>query len=78
VANVTLHLHIWKPGPDQVEPEVEVNLEWDDTYDDHFQFIGQLPDGRTLELRLLKKDLKKLEVSTVADELSRKADRQDR
>ncbi len=52
-----IHLHIWAVVEDDDAhdgPEEEIDLEWSDTYDDHYQYIGTLKDGRHLELRVPK------------------------
>ncbi len=50
-----MHLHIWPVDMEveSPEPDEDIDLEWEDTYDDHEQYIGTLTDGRHLELRLI-------------------------
>lgn len=52
----TIHLHVWSLDEETWNdgPEEEVDLEWNDTYDDHEQYTGTLKDGRHLELRVPK------------------------
>ena len=37
----TIHCHIWNEINSEGDP-IEIDAEWNDTYDDHFQFIGMI------------------------------------
>ena len=54
-----VHVHVWKPydehdGTDN-DLDFDDDVEMTDEYDDHYQYSVLLEDGRTLEIRVMKR-----------------------